>query len=712
LSFLILVNLALAILLTLTDRSLAVHAWGAGLIGTGGPAIASVWCLRSLWKQRANGGFLRWSGMLLTMGVVAFSLGQSLYYYNELVRQVSPFPSWADASFCAAYPALIGGLLVLHKSPTTGAHRGRVLADALMSITGIGTLCWFYLIGPIARNGGPSLLTQVLAIAYPAFDLAVVFCLLSLVGSATVHGKTTWPLSIGLLVIIGGDTAFAFLNLHEIWVSGTLLEVCWPLGYMLLGLGVSNLIAVGRPGTIAPSVPSPTMSVWRSVLPYGLIPMFAAMMVHAALSDGDQLTKRGVYVGALALVAMVILRQVLAIRENGRLNATLRESEERYRMVSRATNDAIWNWDPATGRIERNESMLITFGHDPDLVRPTSEWWAEHVHPEDRAWVSASLNTAVVGATKSWTATYRFRRGDGTYVEVMDRAFINRDHNGKAIRVIGSMLDLTAQRRAQSAERDGVALRETVAAMDQVLGVVGHELRTPLAGLRAISELVLTNDLEASGQTRELLRSLHDEVVRMSDTVDELLEAARLNSGRATWNWSRFPVGIACLEAVDTIRSLVDPRRVSLQIDVDPATAEMLGDADAIRRLLLNLLGNARKHTQAGFIRLRVREERDDAGLGWVCLTVADSGAGIPPNVLPNLGRAFALNSGVVGSMYVGGTGLGLSICAGIIEAHGGTMNVESEVNQGTTVHARVRSDLATPVAIVAKSCLPLARAA
>jgi signal transduction histidine kinase len=82
---------------------------------------------------------------------------------------------------------------------------------------------------------------------------------------------------------------------------------------------------------------------------------------------------------------------------------------------------------------------------------------------------------------------------------------------------------------------------------------------------------------------------------------------------------------------------------------------------------------------------------------------VSDSGSGIEPDVLARLGQAFALNSGVVGSRYVGGTGLGLSICKGIVQVHGGCLTVRSEVGRGTTVTVRLRSDLDGPEPLTGK---------
>ena len=124
----------------------------------------------------------------------------------------------------------------------------------------------------------------------------------------------------------------------------------------------------------------------------------------------------------------------------------------------------------------------------------------------------------------------------------------------------------------------------------------------------------------------------------------------------------------------------------------------MSGDADALRRLMINLLSNAQKHTPTGRIHLAVRAYSDDSAR-WVALRVTDTGTGIDPEVVPRLGQAFALNSGPVGSDPASGTGLGLAICRGIAEAHGGGLRFSSMQGQGTTVTAVLRADLPGPVA-------------
>jgi signal transduction histidine kinase len=121
----------------------------------------------------------------------------------------------------------------------------------------------------------------------------------------------------------------------------------------------------------------------------------------------------------------------------------------------------------------------------------------------------------------------------------------------------------------------------------------------------------------------------------------------------------------------------------------------MNGDANAVRRLVLNLLNNALKHTRGGFVRVAARAVAAD--VDWVELGVADSGAGIPPEIRARLGHAFALNAGMVGDHHVKGAGLGLAICKGVAAAHGGHLEVRSDVGRGTTVTARLRADLEGP---------------
>jgi PAS domain S-box-containing protein len=257
--------------------------------------------------------------------------------------------------------------------------------------------------------------------------------------------------------------------------------------------------------------------------------------------------------------------------------------------------------------------------------------------------------------------------------------------------------NITARRIAARLERERAGLRDAVSAMDRVLGVVGHELRTPLAATRVTAELLLMDGMRQADEGEKLLRSVHDEVVRMGTMVNDLLEVARLNSGTTKWNWSTVLLAKVCEEAAASVQPLIDPTRVELRVESATPGLIMRGDPEAIRRLVINLLSNAYKHTPAGSIRVSVTA-KEDGGERYVQLEVADTGTGMSQEVAARLGEAFVLNSGMIGGDYVKGSGLGLAICKGIVGAHGGRISVASAKGAGTTVAVLLRADLAEPV--------------
>ena len=121
--------------------------------------------------------------------------------------------------------------------------------------------------------------------------------------------------------------------------------------------------------------------------------------------------------------------------------AKLRETEQRLRFANRATNDAIWDWDLVRDHVTWNEAIEHAHGHQLAAVDPTGAWWIEHIHPDDRARIDASIHAVIDHEGTDWTDDYRFRRGDDSYADIRDRGFVIRDETGRPIRMIGAMLD-------------------------------------------------------------------------------------------------------------------------------------------------------------------------------------------------------------------------------------------------------------------------------
>ena len=138
------------------------------------------------------------------------------------------------------------------------------------------------------------------------------------------------------------------------------------------------------------------------------------------------------------------------VSERMRTEETLRRSEERFRLLGRATNDVVWDWDLQTDGLWVNENVSKVFGFPPEEIEPTGAWWTEHLHPEDQERVVTSIDQLVRSGGSVWTSEYRFRRRDGTYATLVDRGYILHDSTGHPVRVIGSAMDVSQKRKTEA----------------------------------------------------------------------------------------------------------------------------------------------------------------------------------------------------------------------------------------------------------------------
>ncbi len=148
----------------------------------------------------------------------------------------------------------------------------------------------------------------------------------------------------------------------------------------------------------------------------------------------------------------------------------VRLSEERFRLLAKATNDVIWDWDVASNEIWRNQGLEALFGYPPNEIEPLFEFWTSRIHPDDRQRITDSLDHAMRTGASVWSQDYRFRRHDGSYAYTTDRGHLIRDAEGNTIRMIGGMNDLTARKQADERIAEQAALldqaRDAIAVRD------------------------------------------------------------------------------------------------------------------------------------------------------------------------------------------------------------------------------------------------------
>ncbi|MEJ2012487.1 MAG: HAMP domain-containing sensor histidine kinase, partial [Anaerolineales bacterium] len=204
-----------------------------------------------------------------------------------------------------------------------------------------------------------------------------------------------------------------------------------------------------------------------------------------------------------------------------------------------------------------------------------------------------------------------------------------------------------------------------------------HELRTPLSALSAAVHLLQRSELEDE-QRRKIGQTIYGEVQRLNDMTTNFLELSRLESGRA--RLEREPIYLEGLvrECIEILRIQAESEHIALETDIDHGVPTVSGDRGQLKRLLLNLMTNAIKYNKSGgWVRVSIHTKD-----GSLQMMIEDNGRGIPRESLPHLFDRFYRVPEQ--EARTAGTGLGLAIANRIVQAHGGTIEVDSTVGKGT----------------------------
>jgi two-component system, cell cycle sensor histidine kinase and response regulator CckA len=357
------------------------------------------------------------------------------------------------------------------------------------------------------------------------------------------------------------------------------------------------------------------------------------------------------------------------ITETKRVTTEHAELVERLRLISWATNDGLWEWNIEKGEVWWSEQSYALYGLPP-TVAAGYEAWVATIHPEDRERVVTRFAQAVESCETSYADDYRILRPDQTTLEVTDRACIIRDEAGKAVRIVGAMMDNSARRTLERQLRHA----QKMEAIGQLAGGVAHDFNNILQA--AILELALLQNMrdlppQAVVRTSEL-RTI---VERAANLTRQLLVFSRREAMRP----QRIDINSRVVDVVRLLRRVIG-ESVALNFELASGILAANADPSMVDQILINLAVNARDAMPDGGTLTIETSLRSRRGQRYVCISVRDNGVGIPAADLPRIFEPFftTKESGR-------GTGLGLATVHGIVEQHGGSVEVASELDRGST---------------------------
>ena len=353
------------------------------------------------------------------------------------------------------------------------------------------------------------------------------------------------------------------------------------------------------------------------------------------------------------------------IIENKDAERKIRRNHERYLLVTKATNDAIWDWDMSTRDIYWGEGYYTLFGYKPGHITEGLDIWEQCIHPEDREHVKTHLYKYLNNNNaRLWEAEYRFRKSNGEYALVQDRGFIIFDHEGKMNRMVGSVQDITEKREMEKRlletelNKQKLVAQAVVNAQEKERAEIGKDLHDNVNQILTTAKLYLELALVDEEEKDRLIQRCASSIM---DAINEVRTISR----------SLVPASIGDLGLVESVQDLAESIRATKKMQVRfihrGHIDELLDDKRKLTlfRIAQEQVNNVLKHS--GAANLLIELNQDDSR---ICLSISDDGTGFDPatvrahrgNGLSNIISRADLFNGVVNIDTAPGKGCRLNV--------------------------------------------------
>jgi len=345
----------------------------------------------------------------------------------------------------------------------------------------------------------------------------------------------------------------------------------------------------------------------------------------------------------------------------------LRLSEERLSLALKGSNDGLWDLDLEAGSMFASPRAWEMLGYRPNELTCDLKLWERLTVAEDLAQQKARLAQTMLSNVDHFTTELRLQHKHGHVVPVLLRGYIQRDPQGMAQRISGTLMDLTERKRVEQMKNDFVS-------------TVSHELRTPLTSISGALGLIVGGALGSAPPTmQQMLEIAYRNSLRLGHLINDLLDMEKIAAGKMSFELREHSLGDLLEESRASNQALCEQHGVRCTLE-HPTDVLVWVDGLRLQQVLGNFLSNAVKFTpEGGEIRLHSSLRGTK-----VRISVTDQGPGIPEAFRSRVFEKFA-QADASDSRQKSGTGLGLAITKELIERMGGTVGFDCVPGQGTT---------------------------
>lgn len=382
-------------------------------------------------------------------------------------------------------------------------------------------------------------------------------------------------------------------------------------------------------------------------------------------------------IGALVGLAEDVTQEVVA-RE------ALERSEAKYRLIAEQASDIIHHISPDTRILYVSPSVETVLGYPIEEVDHFSKFMA-HIHPDDLKRLIVSFET-FMREREMLRMDYRFKHNDGHYLWLETTMRAVRNEDGTLKEIISMSRDMSERKKHELQLMEARERAETAnRTKSRFLANMSHELRTPLNAIIGFSDMLKLEMFGKLGSPRyvEYAHLINQSGGLLLDLISDILDMSKIEAGKYDLHREMIDVGDVIAQAVKLVAGRADVGGLTMNTNISDAAAALpvYADSRALTQILLNLLSNAVKFTPTG----GTVQVSAMAVAGGIRFVVSDTGRGIAKSDIPRLAHAFeqVTNDAELSKQ---GTGLGLALVRSLAELHGGKIEIESELGQGTSV--------------------------